>query len=174
MPVPGVPQILGGIEVEYAEDGNWIQKRYRAAELPEVLARDRGMPRAEATAIIQFCRDWRSWPDDRDWMLEGTPAPGADPYDLAKVAAVVRGLCERWDHPTPDWIEGVRAPTEILLFLEGTPLYPPYERRVRALAPPACAVHGVYYESDMLEYKADVARRVREEMRATREEGWSG
>lgn len=29
------------------------------------------------------------------------------------VAAVVRGLCERWDHPTQKWIEGIVAATEI-------------------------------------------------------------
>ena len=104
-------------------------------------------------------------------MLEGAPDLDAnDPYDLAKVAVVVRGLCERWQHPTPDWIEGIRAPTEILLFLEDTPVHPPYERQVRALAPPACAEHGVYYEADMLEYKKDVMLRIRAEMQAAREQ----
>ena len=123
MSVPAVPTIRGGIEVEIIDDdGNWVQKRYRAAELPTVLARDRDVFRAEPVIITQFCRDWRSWPEDREWMLEGEPDPDSDPYDLAKVAAIVRGLCERWDHPTPAWIEGVRAPTEILLFLDKVPL----------------------------------------------------
>ena len=174
MSVPDVPHIIDGIEVEFTPDGNWIQKRYRAAELPEVLARDRDVLRAAATALVQFCRDWRAWPEDREWMLEGAPDLDAnDPYDLAKVAAVIRGLCERWQHPTPDWIEGIRAPTAILLFLEDTPLHPPYERQVRALAPPACAQHGVYYEADMLEYKEDVMQRLRTEMRAAREQNSS-
>ena len=74
---------------------------------------------------------------------KANPDPAGDPYDLAKVAAVVRGLCERWDHPTPAWIEGVRAPTEILLFLDKVPLNPEYERSIREVAPPACAKHGV-------------------------------
>ena len=170
MAVPATPDIVGGIEVEFTEDGNWIQKRYRAAELPEVLARDRHVTRAEATILVQFCRDWRAWPEDREWMLEGAPdLEASDPYDLAKVAAVVRGLCERWGHQTPEWIEGVRAPTEILLFLQDTPLHVPYERRVRALAPPACAKHGVYYEADMLEYKKDIMKRIRAEMQTARD-----
>ena len=88
MSVPAVPTIRGGIEVEIIDgEGNWVQERYRAAELPEVLARDRDVPRAESVIITQFCRDWRSWPEDREWMLEGEPDPAGDPYDLAKVAA---------------------------------------------------------------------------------------
>ncbi len=166
--MPAVPTIRGGIEVEIIDDdGNWVQKRYRAAELPTVLARDRDVFRAEPVIITQFCRDWRSWPEDREWMLEGEPDSDSDPYDLAKVAAIVRGLCERWDHPTPAWIEGVRAPTETLLFLDKKgPVHPGWERSIRALAPSACAEHGVYYEADMLEYKKDVFARVAAEMRA--------
>ena len=172
MSVPAVPTIRGGIEVEIIDDdGNWVQKRYRAAELPEVLARDRDVPRAEVVIITQFCRDWRSWPEDREWMLEGEPGPAGDPYDLAKVAAVVHGLCERWDHPTPAWIEGVRAPTEILLFLDkGRPVNPGYEATRRALAPPACAKHGVYYEAEMLEYKEEVFRQLRQKIRFGRDQ----
>ncbi len=170
MPVPANPAILGGVEVEFPDDGRWVQKRYRAAELPGVLARDRDVPRAESVTITQFCRDWRTWPEDRGWMLEGEPDPAADPYDLAKVAAIVRGLCERWGHPTPAWIEGVRAPTEILLFLDKVPLNPGYERSIREVAPPACAKHGVYYEADMLEYKKDVFRRLRPKIRFGRDQ----
>jgi len=170
MSVPAIPTILGGVEVEFLDDGRWVQKRYRAAELPGVLARDLDVPRAESVIITQFCRDWRTWPEDREWMLEGEPDPAGDQYDLAKVAAVVRGLCERWDHPTPAWIEGVRAPTEILLSLDKVPLNPGYERSIRAVAPPACAKHGVYYEADMLEYKKDVFRRLRQKMRFGRDQ----
>ncbi len=172
MSVPAVPTIRGGIEVEIIDnDGNWVQKRYRAAELPTVLARDRDVPRAEVVIITQFCRDWRTWPEDREWMLEGEPDPAGDPYDLAKVAAIVRGLCERWDHPTPAWIECVRAPTEILLFLDkGRPVNPGYEATRRALAPPACAEHGVYYEAEMLEYKKDVFARIRAVSHTAREQ----
>ena len=68
----------------------------------------------------------------------------------------------------PEWIEGIRAPTEIVLFLRG-PIAPAYERQLRALAPPVCAQHGVYYEADMFEYKRDVMQRVGAEMRAARE-----
>ena len=172
MSVPAVPTIRGGIEVEIIDDaGSWVQKRYRAAELPTVLARDRDVPRAEVVIITQFCRDWRTWPEDREWMLEGEPDPAGDPYDLAIVAAIVRGLCERWDHPTPAWIEGVRAPTEILLFLDkGRPVNPGYEATRRALAPPASAKHGVYYEAEMLEYKKDVFARIRAVSHTAREQ----
>ena len=56
---------------------------------PKCSPGDRDVPRAEVVIITQFCRDWRSWPEDREWMLEGEPGPAGDPYDLAKVAAVV-------------------------------------------------------------------------------------
>ena len=168
MPVPAVPTILGGIEVEIVDgDGNWVQKRYRAAELPEVLARDRDVFRAEAVIITQFCRDWRSWPDDRVWMLEGEPDPGSDPYDLAKVAAIVRGLCERWNHPTPAWIEGVRAPTDILLFLDNKgPVHPGWERNIRKAAPPRLRGAWRLLRSGHVGPQKDVFAPIAAEMRA--------
>ena len=167
MSMPARTHTIDGVEIKSEEDGRRIRKRYRAADLPMAIARDREVPRAEQSHLKQFCRDWRHWPGDREWMLDGVPDSGSDPYDLAKVAALVRGLCDRWGQPSPRWIEGVRAPIDIILFLnEPVDLDDPWDRALVEDAPPACAQHGVYYQSDLLEFKRDVLARVVEEGRS--------
>ena len=98
-------------------------------------------------------------------MLDGTPDLNRDdPYDLAKVAALVRGLCERDGYPTPAWTEGVRAPTEITMFTN-TPIDDEWGQHIKQQAPSACYQHGVYYEAALLvptaEALAVAARRMR-------------
>ena len=144
----------------------------RATELPEALAIARELEAIAAatlavhTVVKGFCVTWRHHPTERAQMVDtGPDVAAADPYDLATTAAVVRGLCERWDHPTPDWVEGIVAPTEITYMgkrMSDTPL----DRIRKAKAPPACHTHHVYYEADLLERKRDVLARVGAEIAA--------
>ena len=150
-------------------------KPRRVPELPAVLAAYRELEAAGTvtaavhTVIKGFCVEWRNNPAERAWMVDTGPDVAAgDPYDVATVAAVVRGLCERWGHPTPGWVEGIKAPTEISYMgrrLSNTPL----DRILKARAAPACHIHGVYYEADLLEHKQDVLARVGAELAAARE-----
>ena len=129
-----------------------LTPRLRAADIPSAIARDRDVPRAERCFLVQLTRDWNNRPTERDWLLSGEPTLGCNTYDLAKVAAVVRGLCERDGHSVPGWIEGVQAPTDILLLLDA-PTDSPLGVDIRSRAPTACAEHGVYYEPEFLEPK---------------------
>lgn len=99
-------------------------------------------------------------------MLGGTPdLDGDDPYDLAKVAALVRGLCDRDGYPAPAWIEGLRSPTEVTMFTD-TPTDKEWGRYVKGQAPSACHEHGVYYEADLLLPKAEAFARAASRMRS--------
>lgn len=101
-------------------------------------------------------------------MLEGEPdITGSDPYDLAKVAALVRGLCGRDRHPTSDWIEGVRAPTEILMFLD-VPIDNEWRQGIKAQAPPGLLPAWRLLPGYLLEPKKVVMARVGAKMRAAR------
>ena len=131
--------------------------RLRASEIPAALERDRHIRRAEQCFLVQLTRDWHNRPEEREWLLSGEPPAGCDLYDLAKVAAVIRGLCERDDYPIPAWIVGVRAPSEIVMLLN-IPLEE-FDSQMKEDCPSACAVHGVYYEADFLVPKDELIAR---------------
>lgn len=151
---------------EAAYDPDWKRPWYRAADLPALMARDRHIPRAIRCFLVQLARDWHDWPERREWILEGTPdLAGDDPYDLAKVAALVRGLCDRDGYPVPSWTKGLRAPTEITMFTD-TPIDDEWGKYVKRQAPNACYEHGVYYEADLLLPKAEALTRAARRMRS--------
>lgn len=104
---------------------------------------------------------------NRAWLLEGEPdLNGVDAHDLAKVAALVRGLCEQDGYPTPTWIEGVRAPTPIWMFTD-RPVDTKADHDLSPV-PPACHQHDVFYEADMLLPKREQWARLGARMRAQR------
>ena len=100
-------------------------------------------------ALIQFIMDWRRFPDQRQRVLEEAPPAGIDAVIAAKMATVVHALCERDGLAPPTWIHQHRLDPGIGLF--GVHLHTPYGRRLRRMAPRACAEHGVWFGADMLD-----------------------
>jgi len=66
--------------------------RPRVSALPAEMASP--LPRARTRALVQFIKDWNTWPQDRAEMLDAPPLSG-DPFDLACIAAVVHALADR-------------------------------------------------------------------------------
>ena len=114
------------------------------------LAEEMALPmfRARTRAIIQFIKDWNTWPADRAEMLDG-PAPEGDPFDVACIAAVVRALTARDRLAAPEWVHHHRADPARLI--TGHSIDSDYGRLIAADAPAECAQHGVYFEAAMLD-----------------------
>ena len=115
------------------------------------LAAEMAIPmfRARTRAIIQFIKDWNTWPADRAEMLDGPPPLDSDSFDVACIAAVVRALTARDGLVAPEWVHHHRA--EPARLITGHSIDSDYGRLIAAEAPAACARHGVYFEAAMLD-----------------------
>lgn len=96
--------------------------------------------------LFQFIADWDWLPHRRVEMLEGSPPENSDPFLLAATASVVHALCDRDGIEPPEWTETAYLAEEHTL--SGIPADTPFGRFVKSKAPPACAEHGVYFESE--------------------------
>ena len=99
--------------------------------------------------VVQFIMDWNDQPQRRAEMLCGGVAPrGGTDGDLALVAAVVHGLCERDGIGVPEWVWSQRLESPVTM--SGRPADSDWGRLVVSQAPPVCADHGVFFEADLL------------------------
>ncbi len=99
--------------------------------------------------VIQFIMDWNDAPELRDQMLCGGAALTGDvPADLALIAAVVHGLCDRDGIPIPKWVWDHNLATPVTI--SGQPASSEWGQWVVSQAPAVCSEHGVYFEADLL------------------------
>lgn len=93
--------------------------------------------------------DWNDAPGLRSEMLCGGAAPtGVVEADLALIAAVVHGLCDRDGFPTPEWVAAHSLAVPVTM--SGQPADSEWGQWVVSQAPAVCSEHGVYFEADML------------------------
>lgn len=112
-------------------------------ELPALMAIPGGRG-AGYLPVVQLIKDWNNQPESRQLMLVGGLPPGTDPTAAAKVAAVVHALCQRDNHPLPEWVPAARSPVAVAL-VPDVDLESPYGQRLRSDAPGVCGYHGVYF-----------------------------
>lgn len=128
----------------------------RACDLPEWIARDDG--RGRVVVLRQFVKDWAtSDPLRRQLMITDAPRRwrwwhrlGSRRFDVAKISAVVHALCDRDGVELPGWVRHHRASRPVPLSggrLKATP----WTTHLMAQAPPACAVHNVWFDARSLE-----------------------
>ena len=151
-----VPQHVATSDAEAVQPP---QRLLRACDLPALIADDDG--RGRVTAIRQFVKDWAASDDNRHRaMICDEPKPhkawhrlGPRRFDLAKIAAVVDGLCERDRIETPAWVPAHRASRPVSL--TASPLRPSkWTDWVRSVAPPACGRHNVWFvPADLDDYR---------------------
>ena len=99
--------------------------------------------------VVQFIMDWNDQPAMRSEMLcGGQPPIGSVPRDLALIAAVVHGLCDRDGITTPDWVSMHKLVAPVTM--TGQPVDDDWGKWVVSQAPGVCADHGVYFEEEML------------------------
>ena len=117
-------------------------------------------PRGKFRSLLQFIMNWNNWPshEDRSAMLDGPPPAGMPEAEKARIAAVVHCLCERDDHPLPNWVHGVKARCYGGVFLtdETSPhnklgWTDGHSRIVKRRTHPHARKHRVWFEAEMLE-----------------------
>ncbi len=117
-------------------------------DLPEAMC-DPQFCHGRFRPVVQFIMDWNDQPQRRVEMLCGGAAPpGGTPGDLALLAAVVHGLCERDGSGVPEWVWSQRLDSPVTM--SGRPTDSDWGRWVVSQAPPVCKVHGVFFEADLL------------------------
>ncbi len=126
------------------------ERLLRACHLPALIADDDG--RGRVVALRQFVKDWAASDDVRrrrmvaDAPLRHRPWHRLGPrrFDLARIAAVVDGLCERDNLSPPAWVASHRADRPVSLTQQR--LAPTkWNAWVRSVAPPACERHNVWF-----------------------------
>ena len=106
----------------------------------------------------QFIKDWAA--SDvlrREQMIADAPRRwrwwhrvGPRRFDVAKIAAVVRGLCDRDGVELPTWVRHHRASRPVPLTdarLQATP----WTTYLLAQAPTACAAHNFWFDARSLD-----------------------
>ncbi len=117
-------------------------------DLPEAMC-DPQFRHGRFRPVVQFIMDWNDQPQRRVEMLCGGAAPpGGTSGDLALVAAVVHGLCERDGIGIPKWVWAQRLDSPMTM--SGRPADSEWGRWVVSQAPPVCKAHGVFFEADLL------------------------
>ena len=128
----------------------------RACDLPEWIARGDG--RGRVVAVRQFVKDWAASDGlRRERMIVDAPRRwrwwhrvGPRRFDIAKIAAVVHGLCDRDGVELPGWVRRHRASRPVLL-TEGRLKATPWTTQLMAHAPAVCAAHNVWFDAASLE-----------------------
>ena len=128
----------------------------RACDLPEWIARDDG--RGRVVAVRQFVKDWAA--SDalrREQMIADAPRRwrwwhrvGPRRFDIAKISAVVHGLCDRDGVELPGWVRRHRASRPVPL-TDGRMKATPWTTQLMAQAPEACAAHNVWFDARSLD-----------------------
>ena len=131
------------------------QPRLTAADLPRMLAAaDR---RGQIVPLVQFAKDWAHTgsPAVRDAMICRPPRPHrrllstfrSRRADLPRIAAVVHAVCDRDDHPVPDWVLWHRAPSDVALSGPRPLGDSGWDAHLRSVAPAVCAYHRVWFDA---------------------------
>ena len=150
-------------EMHEAPDlGCWERGGCTVSSLQQEFNDPGWVPRGQYRALKQFIMNWNNWPssDDRAAMLDGPP-PLEMPMDQqARIAAVVRGLCERDGHPVPAWVHTKRASRRGggVRLLSDRRLKPSrfrpcseFAKILRQQTPPSARRHRVWFEAGILE-----------------------
>ena len=89
----------------------WTRGGLTVTSLAEEFADPGWEARGKYRALLQFIMNWNNWTsrEDRDAMLDGPPPDEMPEDEKARIAAVVHCLCERDNHPIPEWVHSVRA-----------------------------------------------------------------
>ena len=128
----------------------------RACALPLLMAADDG--RGRVVAVRQFVKDWAASDNSRRaTMISEEPQRyrywhrfAERRFDIAKIASVVHGLCDRDGMPVPAWVMRHRSPRPIAL--TGTRLpQSKWAEWLREAAPSVCAFHDVWFVPTMLD-----------------------
>lgn len=115
--------------------------------------------RGQYRATLQFIMNWNNWPsyEDRCAMLDGPPQDDMPQDQKARIAAIVHTLCDRDNHPIPDWVHGVRTRHRAGVYLTGdTPVrnclgfLNGYARMIRRNTPRIPRLHRVWLEEESL------------------------
>lgn len=121
----------------------------RACELPRLMADDDG--RGRISGIRQFVKDWAVAGDRRIEMIDVVPRAHRwwhrltrRRFDLARIAAVVRALCERDDVAVPAWVMQHRASRPVCI-IDRKMTDSKWDSHIREIAPAACATHDVWF-----------------------------
>lgn len=128
----------------------------RACDLPEWIARDDG--RGRVVAIRQFVKDWAASDGlRREQMIADAPRRwrwwhrvGPRRFDIAKISVVVHCLCDRDGVDLPAWVRRHRASRPVPL-TDGRLKATRWTTLLMAQAPPACAVHNVWFDARSLD-----------------------
>ena len=115
--------------------------------------------RGQYRALKQFVMNWNNFdsPTDRAAMLDGPPR-GMTRDEKARVAALVRCLCERDRHPLPGWVRRTRAargPHGVFLIMDRSlnddAELMTYPRLIMDQTPLSAARYRVWFEAEFLE-----------------------
>ena len=118
--------------------------------------------RGQYRVLKQFIMNWNNWPspEDRSAMLDGPPPSEMPMAQQARIAAVVRCLCERDGHPVPAWVHtrrasrrggGVRLTSDRRLKTKRLRPCSGFAKILRQQTPPPARRHRVWFEADLLE-----------------------
>lgn len=142
--------------------GCWERGGCTVTRLQEEFSDPGWAPRGQYRALKQFIMNWNNWPspEDRATMLDGPP-PAEMPMDQqARIAAVVRCLCERDGHPLPAWVHtkrasrrggGVRLLSDRRLKPSRFQRRSEFARILRGQTPPSARRHRVWFEAGILD-----------------------
>ena len=121
----------------------------RACDLPRLMADNDGCGRM--AGLRQFIKDWAVAGDRRTEMIDVAPHAhrrwhrlARRRFDLARIAAVVHALCDRDDVAIPAWVMQNRASRPVSLS-DRAMTDSKWDTHVRAISPPACASHNVWF-----------------------------
>ncbi|WP_419840302.1 hypothetical protein [Candidatus Poriferisodalis sp.] len=122
----------------------------RACDLPRLMAADDG--RGRIVGLRQLAKNWAiAATDQRAAMISVEPRPHRwfhrltrRRFDLARIAAVVRALCDRDEVPVPTWVGAHRASRAVCLN-DRKLTDSRWDAHIREIAPAACAVHNVWF-----------------------------
>ena len=128
----------------------------RACALPLLMAADDG--RGRVVAVRQFVKDWAASDDDRRCAVIAKEPQRyrrrhrftARRFDLARIASVVHGLCDRDCVPVPAWVMRHRASRPISLTANKLS-QSKWTEWLRETAPSVCAFHDVWFVPTMLD-----------------------
>ncbi len=137
----------------------WTRGGLTVTSLAEEFADPGWEARGKYRALLQFIMNWNNWPgkEDCDAMLDGPPPNGMHEDERARIAAVVHCLCERDNHPVPQWVHGVRARRRGGVFLVneiflrnriGWPS--PFGKMLKKRTPATAHQYQVWFEAETL------------------------
>ena len=138
----------------------WTRGGLTVTGLVDEFADPAWAARGKYRALLQFIMNWNNWPDpdDRNAMLDGPPSDELTEEEKARIAAVVKCLCERDGYPVPEWVHGARARKRggVMLVLDQHyrnrfGIADGFYRVVRRETPKPARRHRVWFEPETLD-----------------------